>query len=147
MGQLFVFSAPSGAGKSTIVNKLREVVPSIGYSVSHTSREPRGNEADGTHYHFVDKETFDENLGEFDMAYEDFVLADGRINTEAFRERFPEGRGVVSDATPRFFGKQSLESISKLEEGKRKFEVQMIRLSRKLRNNHEGRVIRNEMRK
>ncbi len=58
MGQLFVFSAPSGAGKNTIVDSLSEIVPSIGYSVSHTSRKPRGNEKDGVHYHFVDRDTF-----------------------------------------------------------------------------------------
>ena len=58
MGQPFVFSAPSGAGKTTIVDNLRKTVPSIGYSVSHTSREPRGSEKDGIHYHFVDRETF-----------------------------------------------------------------------------------------
>jgi len=58
MGQLFVFSAPSGAGKSTIVEHLRKTVPSIGYSISHTSRAPRGSEKDGVHYHFVDRNTF-----------------------------------------------------------------------------------------
>jgi guanylate kinase len=58
MGRLFVFSAPSGAGKTTIVDNLRKVVSSIGYSVSHTSREPRSSEKDGIHYHFVDRETF-----------------------------------------------------------------------------------------
>ena len=58
MGRLFVFSAPSGAGKTTIVDNLRKIVSSIGYSVSHTSRELRGSEKDGIHYHFVDRETF-----------------------------------------------------------------------------------------
>lgn len=58
MDQLFVFSAPSGTGKSTIVENLRRTLPSIGYSVSHTSRRPRGMEEDGVHYHFVDRDTF-----------------------------------------------------------------------------------------
>lgn len=58
MGQLFVFSAPSGAGKTTILNKLRQSMDAVGYSVSHTSRKPRGNEQDGVHYHFVDRGTF-----------------------------------------------------------------------------------------
>jgi len=58
MGRPFVFSAPSGAGKTTIVDNLRKTVSSIGYSVSHTSRELRGSEKDGVHYHFVDRETF-----------------------------------------------------------------------------------------
>jgi len=57
-GQLFVISAPSGAGKSTIIKRLRERVSGLGYSVSHTTRAPRENERNGTHYHFVDAETF-----------------------------------------------------------------------------------------
>ena len=58
MGQLFVFSAPSGTGKTTIVDSIRKTLPRIGYSVSHTTRLPRKNEKDGVHYHFVDKDTF-----------------------------------------------------------------------------------------
>lgn len=58
MGRLFVFSAPSGAGKNTIIDSLKTQLDAIGYSLSHTSREPRGNEMDGVHYHFVDKDTF-----------------------------------------------------------------------------------------
>ena len=58
MGRLYVFSAPSGAGKSTIISSLEKGMDAIGYSVSHTSRTPRGNEENGVHYHFVDKEAF-----------------------------------------------------------------------------------------
>jgi guanylate kinase len=57
-GQFFVISAPSGAGKSTLIRNVRERVDRLGYSVSHTTRKPRGGEQDGTHYHFVDVETF-----------------------------------------------------------------------------------------
>ena len=56
--KLFIFSAPSGAGKSTIIHQLRMMVPDIGYSISHTSRPPRKNEVDGVNYHFVDKKSF-----------------------------------------------------------------------------------------
>jgi guanylate kinase len=58
MGQLFVISAPSGAGKTTIVERLKASVDAMGYCVSHTSRKPRANETDGVHYHFVDRGTF-----------------------------------------------------------------------------------------
>jgi guanylate kinase len=58
-GQLFVISGPSGVGKSTIVAALGKSVDGLGYSVSYTSRSPRGVETDGTDYHFVDKETFE----------------------------------------------------------------------------------------
>ncbi|UCF82323.1 MAG: guanylate kinase [Desulfobacteraceae bacterium] len=57
-GQLFVISAPSGAGKSTILKALKGRIEGIGYSISHTTRRPRGTEKDGTDYHFVERETF-----------------------------------------------------------------------------------------
>ena len=66
-GQLFVISGPSGAGKSTIVNALRERIDRLGYSISHTSRSPRGVEKNGTDYHFVDKGIFEDliEVGDF----------------------------------------------------------------------------------
>jgi guanylate kinase len=63
-GKLFVFSAPSGAGKSTIVNALRKSIADLGYSISHTSRRPRGAEKDGIDYHFVDRKTFSRMIKE-----------------------------------------------------------------------------------
>jgi len=57
-GQIYVFSGPSGAGKSTLIRKLREKIKDLGYSVSHTSRAPRGNEINKVDYHFVDRDTF-----------------------------------------------------------------------------------------
>ena len=57
-GNLFVISAPSGAGKSTIIKALKERIEGLGYSISHTSRKPRGSENDGIDYHFLQKETF-----------------------------------------------------------------------------------------
>jgi guanylate kinase len=57
-GQLFVVSAPSGAGKSTIIKALRERTDGMGYSISHTSRKPRTTEKEGIDYHFVEKEAF-----------------------------------------------------------------------------------------
>lgn len=58
-GTLFVVAAPSGAGKSTLVNALLEREPGIGLSISHTTRAPRNNESEGSHYHFVSREQFD----------------------------------------------------------------------------------------
>lgn len=58
-GQLYVITGPSGVGKSTIIRRLRKKLPGIGYSVSHTTRKPRKNEADGVNYHFADRETFE----------------------------------------------------------------------------------------
>lgn len=63
-GQLYVITGPSGVGKSTIIKRLRKKLPGIGYSVSHTTRKPRKNEAHGVNYHFVDRETFEEMIEE-----------------------------------------------------------------------------------
>ena len=57
-GTLFVFSAPSGAGKSSLAKALLELEPSLATSVSHTTRAPRPGEEDGVHYHFVSQEQF-----------------------------------------------------------------------------------------
>jgi guanylate kinase len=63
-GQLYVITGPSGVGKSTVIRGLRKELSGVGYSVSHTSRKPRKNEADGVNYHFVDRETFEKMIGE-----------------------------------------------------------------------------------
>ena len=57
-GNLFVISAPSGAGKTSLVHALLNTNPQIDLSVSYTTREPRSGEVDGRHYHFVSRETF-----------------------------------------------------------------------------------------
>lgn len=58
-GTLFVVSAPSGAGKTSLVRALLERDPQVRLSVSHTTRTQRPAERDGDHYHFVDTRTFD----------------------------------------------------------------------------------------
>jgi len=63
-GQLFVISAPSGTGKSTVAMAVRQRVPGLGYSISHTTRKPRGNERNGIDYHFVDDGTFTKMIDE-----------------------------------------------------------------------------------
>ena len=57
-GRLYVISAPSGAGKSTICKAVLERMPDLKYSVSHTTRSPRGSEENGVDYHFVSKDDF-----------------------------------------------------------------------------------------
>ncbi len=57
-GHLFVVSAPSGAGKTTLCKALRNVYTDIQYSVSHTTRKPRQGEKEGVDYFFIDTETF-----------------------------------------------------------------------------------------
>jgi len=57
-GNLFVISAPSGAGKTTLCTRLLEYYPDILYSISYTTRSPRPNETNGEDYHFITKEAF-----------------------------------------------------------------------------------------
>ncbi|MDD5758611.1 MAG: guanylate kinase [Desulfobulbaceae bacterium] len=57
-GHLFVISAPSGAGKTTILKPILAQIPAIGFSVSHTTRQPRPGEIDGKDYYFVSVEQF-----------------------------------------------------------------------------------------
>jgi len=58
-GILFIISAPSGSGKSTLVNEVRRLVEGLEFSVSYTTRAPRGSEEDGREYHFTTKENFE----------------------------------------------------------------------------------------
>lgn len=57
-GKLFIFSAPSGAGKSTIVQHLMQRNLGLKFSISATSRQPRKGEVDGREYHFISPEHF-----------------------------------------------------------------------------------------
>jgi len=73
-GRLIVISAPSGAGKGTVIAELMKLDPSLKYSVSATTRPPRESETHGIHYYFVSNERFQEmiNNGEF-LEYAEYV--------------------------------------------------------------------------
>jgi guanylate kinase len=58
-GILFIISAPSGSGKSTLVAQVRTLVEGLEFSISYTTRAPRGSETDGREYHFTDRATFE----------------------------------------------------------------------------------------
>jgi len=62
MSILFIISAPSGSGKSTLVNRLLQEVPKLTFSVSYTTRKPRGNERPDESYHFVSRDEFEKRL-------------------------------------------------------------------------------------
>lgn len=61
-GLPIIISAPSGAGKTTILRALKERLPDLNFSVSHTTRPPRENEQEGVDYHFVAGEKFHEMI-------------------------------------------------------------------------------------
>lgn len=60
---VFIISAPSGSGKSTLVNEVRQIVPGLDFSVSYTTRDPRGSEQNGREYFFVSRSEFEEMIG------------------------------------------------------------------------------------
>lgn len=64
---VFIISAPSGSGKSTLVHRLLRDVPRLRFSISCTTRPPRGSERDGVEYHFLAREAFESAIarGEF----------------------------------------------------------------------------------
>lgn len=62
MTTIFIISAPSGSGKSTLVNKIRQTVPDLEFSISYTTRKPRGAERNGCEYFFVTREQFEEMI-------------------------------------------------------------------------------------
>ncbi|HMH14448.1 MAG TPA: guanylate kinase [Edaphobacter sp.] len=66
-GILFIISAPSGSGKSTLVSQLRTLVAGLEFSVSYTTRAPRGSEVDGEAYHFTTREEFERMIAAGDF--------------------------------------------------------------------------------
>jgi guanylate kinase len=66
-GILFIISAPSGSGKSTLVAQLRSLVQGLDFSISYTTRAPRGSETDGREYHFTRRDTFEHMIDRGDF--------------------------------------------------------------------------------
>jgi len=77
-GKVIIFSAPSGAGKSTIISHLLKLHPEFEFSISATSRTPRGDERNGVEYYFIDAPKFRELI-----ARDAFVECE-----EVYRDRF-----------------------------------------------------------
>lgn len=95
-GQLFVVSAPSGTGKTTVVERLVQVVADLTMSRSYTSRQARAGERDGLDYNFVSRPTFEAMVarGEF-LEYADVfgnLYGTGRVDTERL---MASGKDVV----------------------------------------------------
>jgi guanylate kinase len=97
-----VVSAPSGAGKSSICQKLLQVCPEIKFSVSYTSRPPRPNEVDGKDYHFISREEFQTriNQGEFVEWVENYGNLYGS-SAKTMESFIHDGQDLLLDIEPR----------------------------------------------
>lgn len=118
-GKLIIFSAPSGSGKSTIVNFLREEHPEydLQFSISATSRPPRGNEQDGVEYFFLSPEEFRQRIAadeflEYEEVYENRFY--GTLKSQVER-MVADGHNVIFDVDvkggvniKRFYGSRAL---------------------------------------
>jgi len=97
-GLLFIISAPSGSGKSTLVHELRSVEKHLDFSVSNTTRSPRGSEEDGREYHFVARERFEQMIAEDELLEYAEVFGNyyGTARS-ALSESFAHGRDLLLD--------------------------------------------------
>jgi guanylate kinase len=98
-GRLIIFSAPSGAGKTTIVHWLMKQVPNLAFSISATSRKKRKDESDGKDYYFLSVDEFKKKIRnnefvEWEEVYENQYY--GTLISEVERLR-NEGKNVVFD--------------------------------------------------
>jgi guanylate kinase len=80
-GILFIISAPSGSGKSTLVGEVRRLVPGLEFSVSYTTREPRGSERNGVEYNFVSKAEFQRMIAQDEFLEHAVVFGDNYYGT------------------------------------------------------------------
>ena len=90
-GIVFIISAPSGSGKSTLVKELRKFVRHLEFSVSFTTRPPRGSERDGEEYHFISRGQFED------------MIARGEFleHAEVFGQYYGTAKSVLHDAEER----------------------------------------------
>ena len=97
-GLLFIVTAPSGAGKTTILDRLLEIFPDMEYSISVTTRPPREGEKDGVDYFFVAREEFERKIAEEEFLEYATVYSNYYGTRKSFIEsRLDEGRDVILD--------------------------------------------------
>ncbi len=99
MSKLIIFSAPSGTGKSTLVRYLIKEDLNLQFSISATSREPRGDEQHGLEYFFLSSDEFKEKIAnneflEYEEVYKDRFYGTLKSNVDMILE---EGKNVVFD--------------------------------------------------
>ncbi|MCK9160360.1 MAG: guanylate kinase [Bacteroidaceae bacterium] len=130
-GKLIIFSAPSGSGKSTLINYLLSKHLNLGFSISATSRPPRGKEKNGTEYFFLSPDEFKQRIAnneflEYQEVYPNRFY--GTLKTQV-EKQLEKGQNILFDVDviggcniKKFYGKQALSlfiqppSIEKLRQ-------------------------------
>ncbi len=117
MGKVIIFSAPSGSGKSTIVNHLLSLGLGLEFSISATSRAPRGQERDGVEYYFLSAAEFERRIADGDFVEHEEVYKGcyyGTLRSEVDRI-WAKGHTIVFDVDvkgglnlKRIFGERAL---------------------------------------
>ncbi len=117
LNKVIIFSAPSGSGKTTVVNHLLKTVPDLGFSISATTRKPRVNELQGREYYFLEVSDFETKIKnneflEHEEVYQGIFY--GTLKSEIDR-LWKEGKTVVFDVDvvggmtiKKHFGQQAL---------------------------------------
>lgn len=100
-GKLFVISAPSGTGKTTLCNKLLESHDALDYSISYTTRSPREDEKDGEDYFFVDEDTFKQMIDDDKFIEWANVHKNYYGTSKAYIESaLADGKNIILDIDP-----------------------------------------------
>lgn len=97
-GILFVISAPSGTGKTTLLSKVMAHVSGLHFSVSHTTRNPRAGETDGCEYHFVERPAFEKMIE--DGKFVEWAEVHGNLygtSTAGIEGQLGRGEDVILD--------------------------------------------------
>ncbi|MDM8155174.1 guanylate kinase [Bacteroides gallinaceum] len=116
-GKLIIFSAPSGSGKSTIINYLLKQGLNLRFSISATSRSPRGTEQDGVEYFFLSPEEFKKRIANDEFVEYEEVYPDrfyGTLKSQV-EKQLAEGQNIIFDVDvvggcniKRFYGNRAL---------------------------------------
>jgi len=97
-GKLFIFSAASGTGKTSLAKALVESTPDIAFSVSHTTRAPRPGEQHGVHYYFVTREEFERMVANGEFVEHATVFGNSYgTSKQVIEDQIKSGKSVILD--------------------------------------------------
>jgi guanylate kinase len=109
-GTIFVFSAPSGAGKTTILDHLKATIDGLVYSISATTRRPRPGEIDGIHYFFSSEDEFTRQIEMNNFAEWEIVHGNYYGTPKSFIEKtIVSGKHIIMDID--VYGKKKLDKV------------------------------------